>query len=432
MKRRGRIGLVVMLATAAVLTATALGARSEAADPRKAAAALLRSAACHGCESSGASKIVRRDGRLWLAMVDAHSQEPGLIDNKRLRVYRWQGSRWLLETTVRWHGWGDARWISTPRLTASAKPDFAVEGCGAADTNCLSVVSAVRGRWHVVPFEYGYGRALVVNGVPAGHLVQTEVDACSCAGGPSTWLYERYAAGAFRPSRPPGRNPPCAPGALEAAAGEGTIPTFQFDRVACSAGWAIGVGTGTGYTGRVVGLFNRAYQGGKWRLLTVDNGTALPSVPAMYDLPRSLLTTLARRLGPSTKPQIGATALIARLQRRYGFIWPQQNGLVVARRTSWLVAVVPERRPRDPTSHYAVGAIIYRWSGDRWSVDGRMRHLPGGFDLAWTGGWFVSARSRAAGTVAFARAGSDDVMSQRTRSKRVITNAGGRWHVAIR
>ena len=47
----------------------------------------------------------------------------------------------------------------------------------------MSVVSDIGGRWHAVPFEYGYGRTLEVNGVPAGKLVQTEVNACGCAGG---------------------------------------------------------------------------------------------------------------------------------------------------------------------------------------------------------------------------------------------------------
>ena len=76
---------------------------------------------------------------------------------------------------------GPTQWIYPASLTGSADPDFAIEGCGAGDTICFSVISDIGGRWHAVPFEYGYGRTLEVNGQPAGHLVQTVVDACSCA-----------------------------------------------------------------------------------------------------------------------------------------------------------------------------------------------------------------------------------------------------------
>src|SRR5439155_27112620 len=132
-----------------------------------------------------------------------------------------------------------------------------VAGCGAGDTNCLSVVSDVGGHWHAVSFEYGYGRALEVNGVPMGHLVHTEVNACGCAGGPSTWMYERYHAGVFQPADPPTRASVCSPSLLASVADRWQIKVLHFDRVACAAGWALAVGTGAGFADRVVALFDR-------------------------------------------------------------------------------------------------------------------------------------------------------------------------------
>src|SRR5207249_7880601 len=109
----------------------------------------------------------------------------------RVRVYRWSDGAWKLRAIVA-GGLGPNQWINAVSLTGSHDPDFAILGCGAADTICLSVVSDVGGRWHAVPFEYGYGEALEVNGLPVGHLVETKVNACACAGGPSTSMYERY------------------------------------------------------------------------------------------------------------------------------------------------------------------------------------------------------------------------------------------------
>lgn len=75
-----------------------------------------------------------------------------------------------------------------------------------------------------------------------------------------------------------------------------------------------------------------------------------------------------------------AAGLIARLQGLCGVAWPQQNGIVSARGSLWLVSV----------------------------------------------------SSGAPGAVAFARAGSGGIEAQPQSSKSILTNAGGRWHVAVR
>jgi hypothetical protein len=411
-----RIVVVALVAVAAVLTTTALAGGSKQADPRKAAAVLVRSLrrSCHTCGSFGVTKLIHRDGALWLGVATA--DEP---NRERARIFRWDGGQWRRVAEVRWGGWGATQWPRAVSLTGSHDPDFAIQGCGAADTNCLSVVSDVGGHWHVVPFEYGYGRARVVNGVAQTRGVSTEVDACSCAGGPSTFLYERYARGEFRPITGPGKGPTCARVPLEVAAGAGDVTTFQFDRFACVADWALAVGTGVGYAGPVVGLFNRsAVHPGQWRLMALDNGLSVPTAPTIYDLPPSLLVALERRLGPSFKPIVGATRLVGHLQHRYH--GNQSSGLVRAGDGLWLVAVGRIR--------HVYSAAIYRWNARWWTLAGTVSHARRLAELR--GAWFVSVPTRHG--VAFARAGSDWVGAAQSRSKVVLTNAGGRWHVALR
>ena len=203
---------VLLLATGAaflLFSATLAGAAGSRPDPRKAAATLvarMRQDRRAGC-TFAASRAVSRNRRLWLAVGSTCYRKNQ--DHTRVQVFRWSGRAWLLRGTVT-GPLGPSQWIPAASLTGSRDPDFAIQGCGAGDTNCLSVVSDVGGRWHAVPFVYGYGRSLEVNGVPVGHLVQTEVNACGCAGGPSTWTYERYANGIFRPANPPGREPSCS------------------------------------------------------------------------------------------------------------------------------------------------------------------------------------------------------------------------------
>ena len=157
-------------------------------------------------------------------------------------------------------------------------------------------------------------------------------------------------------------------------------------------------------------------------MLTLDDGLALPAAPALYDLPLGLLARLARNLGLAR--EIAAARLIRRLQSSHHFYWPQQEGIVRAGASDWLIAVIPIGRERDEYSPHPVRAIIYRWGKTGWKIRGRIRRLPKAFDLDYFYGWFVGAQPRTSSAVAFALAGSD------SHDKRVITNAGGRWHLA--
>ena len=422
-------GLVLAAGTAALLLSGTLpGAARRRPDPRKAAAALVARmhparTRARGC-TFAANKVVSRRGRLWLAVGSTCYPKNNV--RTRVRIFRWSGGSWRLNGSVT-GPLGPSQWLRAASLTGSRDPDFAVQGCGAGDTNCLSVVSDVGGRWHAVPFEYGYGRSLEVNGVPVGHLVQTEVDACGCAGGPSTWTYERYAHGVFLPTNAPGRKPGCRGSIFEAIADPWQTKVLRFSRVGCAAGWALAVGDGAGFTGSAVGLFERGSDGHRWHLLTLDNGNALPAAPAIYDLPLSLLTRLAAPAGRTLAPHVAAARLIARLQSRYHFDWAQQNGIVEAGGRRWLIAVLPAGRAANDYSPPPAGAVIYRWDGRRWLVDGRLPRIRHRLNVDWFGGWFISVPAPRAPAVAFELVGGamDDAHSTGS-----ITNAGGNWHVA--
>jgi hypothetical protein len=422
--------LLSVLALAAALAglppATAQAGRP---DPRKAAKTLV--ARLHtGRECSfGASKVVSRHRRLWLAVGSSCYPHDQL--RTRVRIFRWSGRAWRQDGAVT-GPLGPSQWVSAASLTGSRAPDFAIEGCGAGDTNCLSVVSRRGGHWHAVPFEYGYGTSLEVNGTPQGHLVATVVDACGCAGGPTTLTYERYARGVFVPTAWPGRTPSCSAAALERIPDPWDQRVLRFNRVGCADGWALAVGDGAGFTGPVVALFDLSwFNGRKWHLLTLDDGDALPSAPAIYDLPLALLTRLAAPAGAILAPQVAAANLIAGLQTQYHFSWPLQNGIVQAGGQRWLIAVVPVGPAPNDSSPPPVGAVIYRWAGAQWVEDGRIAHLSHHLNVDYDGGWFVSVPAPPS-AVAFELVQSccTKNVTEHAHSTGVITNAGGSWQVA--
>jgi hypothetical protein len=428
--------LALAVALGGLLLSGALpGAAGSRPDPRKAAAALVARmqparTRARGC-TFAASKVVSRNGRFWLAT--GSTCYPKNKVRTRVRIFRWSGDSWRLDGSVT-GPLGPSQWLNAALLTGSRAPDFAVQGCGAGDNNCLSVVSNLGGRWHAVPFQYGYGTSLEVNGIPVGHLVQTEVDACGCAGGPSTWMYERYTQGVFVPTDPPGRGVGCSPSTFETIADFWQTKVLRFNRVSCAGGWALAVGDGAGFTGPAVGLFDRGSDGRRWHLLTLDNGNALPAAPAIYDLPLSLLSRLAAGTGSTLAPHVAAGRLIARLQSQYGFDWAQQNGIVEAGGKRWLIAVVPAAPAPNDYSPAPVGAVIYRWDVNRWVVDGRLPRVRHHLNVNWFGGWFVSVTQPQPSTVAFELVGScctttSGNVIENAHSTGLITNVGGNWHI---
>jgi hypothetical protein len=360
-------------------------------------------------------KVASRNGRTWLVVGVTIDKATGFASTRAL-VYRWSGSQFGRVATIR-GDFVDVRWLSAVDLTGSPDPDFALEGCGAGDNNCLTVISDVGGRWHAIPFEYGYRTSVEVNGVPQGHLVWTELDDCGCAGGPSSFTWERFSHGVFAPTDPPGGPIPCDPRTLELAAEPQQVQLVEFNYSTCAAGWAIAIGRASGLSGRAVALFSRGSRGQSWELMALDNGNDLPAVPAYWDVPLSLLETLTARFGSVLAPESSAARLIAGLHTT----WPDQNGIVDEHGSRWLVAPI-RLHPNGATSE--VELRVYRWNGTVWRLAGPIPRAPAALDLASTGGWFAPAATTG-GAVAFRVVGSDVTF----RRPAVVTNAGGRWHV---
>ena len=96
---------------------------------------------------------------------------------------------------------------------------------------------------------------------------------------------------------------------------------------------------------------------------------------------------------------------------------------MIAGGASWLIAPVPAGRAPNAYSPYPAAAIIYRWNGTSWQVNGRVAHVPSAMNTGWSGGWFVAAPNSTPAMIAFQVAGSQYTSHQ------VLTNNGGTWHV---
>lgn len=422
-----RTRLLVIAVVALVASASGASAQS-APDPREAAKSFVAKleparARAHDC-AFGASQVAKRHGRFWMAVSDTcvGKDDGSVWPLTRVRVFRWSDRHWRLDGTVTGRLSG-GQWLEAAALTGTRAPDFTVTGCGAGGTTCMSVVSKASGRWRAVPFEYGYGTSLVVDGGVDGHLVLTNAASTQ----PATLSYHRYADGVFVPADPPGRAPECTRGALEQAAGTQGV---RFTHVVCDSGWAVAVGDGGGFAGQVVGLFEWNPHRRAWKAQTVDNGRLLPTAPSMFDLPLTLLSRLTEQ---HLAPELAAARLIATLLAQHPHLgyWPGQNGIVDAGGRRWLIAAVPDGPDPDASTHAPATASIHRWDGTRWVLDGQLPNLPQGLNVSWRGGWFIPVPQPDPSAVAFRLVGAccagpdlDDY-----ESRGVLTNAGGSWHV---
>jgi len=371
------------------------------------------------------SPVLSVAGRVWLALEGAdaaissnYSWTASPYPDGTVSIYRWTAGGWTEQAQVRgsFGPIGGCCGIAAVSLTGSRDPDLALQGGGAADTNWLTVVSDVGGRWHAVPFDYGYTDTTVVNGTPGRHGVFTEVDASSAAGGPTTLLFETYQGGVFRPASPPGRSAPCSVSDLQFAAGDGQLAVFEFSRFACADGWAMAIGTGAGYTNQVVGLFEA--DGTHWRTIALDNGDSLGSDPGIYDIPLSLLRRLAAGFGPGVAPDLATAPLIAQPAMTG---WLYVNGVMTADGSEWYVKETPTGSVESPGAN----AEIYRWSGSAWVEQGRVDGVPASLNYfrALSGGWFEPVAVPGARDPGFTMQGAGSSSSE------VLTDAGGAWHV---
>jgi hypothetical protein len=204
---------------------------------------------------------------------------------------------------------------------------------------------------------------------------------------------------------------------LQLAADPGELAVLELTKFACADGWALAVGTGAGFTGQVVGLFEQDKS--DWSVVQLDNGDSLGSDPGIYDIPLSLLQQLAADLGPQLRPALATAALIASPAMGGGLY---VNGVITADGAQWCVAEKPIGSSATP----GADATIYRWSGTAWVKQGEVDRVPPSLNYfqAASGGWFEAVTFPGSAGPAFV------MESSSSSSPAVLTDAGGTWHVA--
>lgn len=238
------------------------------------------------------SGVISSGSQLLLAVgtVSSGPQE----DKLSVGVYQWERSRWIEEAKIGaepFFGLGvGGGSIVTRSLTGSPRPDFEIMGDG-ADSEFVTIVSDVGGRWHAVPFDNGSGLSPVgFVGEVSGRVIWGTVDLCSCAADqPKLEEWFAYSKGAFRPTTPIGPQPPCVTSDFDAAAAGGQ-PGATFARVACRDGWALASGTDDGAS--VIGVFN--WQGDQW---ASEGVSSLANYPSAFVGPTDLLKQLGSEIG---------------------------------------------------------------------------------------------------------------------------------------
>lgn len=378
------------------------------------------------------SSVAAHHGQLWLATVQPRvvtivSADPW---KATVDIYRWSGRAWATVGVVRADVGLQGGGIGAASLTGSLDPDFVITSGGASGDNWFAVVSDVGGTWHAVPFDYGYAPTTVTNVyAEKGGLLETAVDACGCAGGPTSTLWERYAHGIFEPTNPPGMHTACTTTSIDELAQPDGDPQVAFDRVACDDGWAIAVGTGSGFSYRVVDLFEQRGTGGSYQAGALDNGAGLGRDPGIYDIPLSLLDRLAAEVGLGDDPAVKSGALVAALQASHPDIESPAtvSGVMTFNSSDWIVAEVGEGPP-SPEGLFSVTAMIYRWAGGSWKEQGRVVHVGTALDMIYSGGWFTPVPAPGTTEPAFVQAAG--MFGKAPVSTIALTDVGGRWHTA--
>jgi hypothetical protein len=172
------------------------------------------------------------------------------------------------------------------------------------------------------------------------------------------------------------------------------------------------VGTGAGYTGRVVGLF----EAGKsdWSTIELDNGDSLGSYPRIYDIPLSLLEHLAAGLGPGLCPALATAALIAS---------PAMTGGALRKRCHRCRRSPVVRGGKTDGQRRSAGPQCTgdRWSGTTWLKQGQVDQVPPSlyYFRVLSGGWFEAATVPGTADPASIMEGAGSCVPE------VLTDAGG-------
>jgi hypothetical protein len=422
------MGIVSAISPASLAAGQPDGAAQKVAAAAKALVKALahREVSLNAAGSYQASAVIHASAADWLVLEGADgpialngSVTANPYPNGAVQIYRWSTGDWSLEGVVAgfFGPISGCCGISAEHLTGSDEPDFVLTGGGAADTVWTAMVSDIGGRWHQVLFDYGYTDTSVVNsGVIEDHGVLTNLDACSCALGPTTELFETYRDGIFRPAPPPGGSPPCSLSALRDAIGYRHRRPPTFSDFACADGWALAIDDHSGTASQAVGLF--VASGPKWSVMRLDSGDSLGSDPWIYDIPLSLLEQLAGRLGPSLRPAVATGELIA----QPAMIGTEYTGdVITADGADWFVAETASGSIEAPTAD----AQIYRWSGSEWVKVGQVDQVPVSLNYfqAITGLAFAAVQVSRSAAPGFTVAGSSPAA--------ILTDVGGTWHVGV-
>lgn len=302
--RRFFVLLVVLAALLVQPTVSAPAVRDAGA-----VGALTRTSASIGPLRCGHGRLVSvvRGGVAWRAVGCGSVNASGYMYRASVEIYRRVGGSWEARATVRIPEGGPWNYLGAFSVTHGEAPDFIASAGGGADWLPLVVIARLDGRWQLVPFDAPAqsGSQLVVQAFhfrPRFGLIQSDVDACGCAGGPVTFIWYRFDRWHFVPAQPPGAAAECAASTLDRArvlpgdpAYEGPprwrFAPFQAVRFACLDGWALAA-NGVGQ----VALFNQLH--GQWyRVWTGPSAILLQD--AAFALPQDLLTLLRHRVLPA-------------------------------------------------------------------------------------------------------------------------------------
>ena len=238
--------------------------------------------------------VTVKSGTVWIA--SGHG--------RKLAIYRLDHLRLRVDGSVRLPAGFPIRPNET--LTASAlvpgvAPTFAVRQWG-ADSLWFAIAARRRGRWQMIPFDDMYAtRHPYTFALGASHhLVHGLFDACSCASGPTTEQWYRFARGVFVATTPPDTRSDCSTATLNRArhwprlAYEPLLQAIDrpltISRFACANGWALAT------NGTEVAVYEQRSTG--WLRVGIGSPRQIMS-RVVFAMPRSLLDRLALRLGPT-------------------------------------------------------------------------------------------------------------------------------------
>jgi hypothetical protein len=162
----------------------------------------------------------------------------------------------------------------------------------------------------------------------------------------------------------------------------GGSPTVTFEKAACGDGWGLAAGTGDGYTGPVIGLFELL--DGRWHDLQLDDGADLAYELEIYDIPVSLFARLGAELGTSVAAQVSAAWPPSRLGLAAD---ASVSSLLEADGSQWLVAASQPAGGKNDTPAWVTITVLH-WSGRSWVREGQVDQLPDQGNIIGEGQWY--------------------------------------------